>query len=171
MATTDIDELATLRFEGEYLVPLQAGYTLSGPYGALVTDVTGGMPSIRRNTVNNAQLVTATYDLPNPAMVAWFQMWYQLYTLEGSLPFKAMLSLGEATPEVYVVVALTAPVYNEFKGYDSTVTFQFAARKVVDDYDYWDTILGISELYNVRDYLNAIEKFAIPDIVASIGRC
>lgn len=171
MATTDIDDLPKLKYQGQFLLPLQDGYDLSGPYGALVTDAPGGMPAVRRNTVNNAQIVTASYSLNNPVMIQWFQMWYKLSTLEGSMPFITMLSLGEPEPEMYVVIPMGAPKYNDFKGFDTTVSFQFAARKIVDDYEYWDVILAISEELDPATYLNAIDQFANFDITASLRRC
>ena len=170
MATTDIDQLPKLKYAGGLLIPLRDGYGLDTPYGAKVSNATGGMPFIRRDTVNNAQQVTVSFELKDSTMVDWFMLFWKISTLEGSLPFVCLLSLGESTPQEYVAVAVSAPVYSEMRGFNSLVTFNVAAQKVVSDYVYWDFILQLSDKVDPGLWVSRIEKLVLVDFVNTLGR-
>lgn len=169
MAINDIDQLPKLKYAGVFLHPLRDGYSLDTPYGAKISSATGGMPFIRRDTINNAQQVTVSYELKNSTMVDWFMMFWKLSTLEGSLPFVCLLSLGDSEPLEYVAIATTAPTYTEMLGFNSLVTFNVAAQKLVADYEYWDLILEMSEEVDPNLWANRLEKLVLVDLPKSLG--
>ena len=168
-AITDINELPKLKYAGHYLQPLQNGYGLDGPYGAQISAMPGGQPRIRRDTINNSQIVDVTYELTDDGMVDWFQMWWKIKTLEGSLPFRCMLSLGESNPAEYVAIALSAPSYTEMKGYYSLVSFKISAQKIVDDYIYWDFVLEASDQVDLGLWVKRLEKLVLVDMTNTLG--
>lgn len=169
MAITDIDQLPKLKYAGSYLTPLRDGYAVDTPYGAKISTSQGGMPFIRRDTINNAQQVTVSYELKDPTMVDWFMMFWKISTLEGSLPFVCLLSLGDSEPQEYVGIALSAPKYTEMQGFNSLVTFNVAAQKLVSDFAYWDLILEMSEQVDPGLWVNRLEKLVLVDFVNTLG--
>lgn len=169
-AVNDISDLPRLKYGGEFLPPLRQGLSVSAAYGAKTSTLQGGMPRIRRDTVSNAQLVTVTYELFDPDMVDWFQMFWKVRTLEGSIPFVCMLTLGESEPREYVAVVMDAPVYSEFAGYDGLVTLNLAAEMIVSDYAYWDMVLELQEnVPNLGALFNRLEKLVNFDFTESLG--
>lgn len=170
MATTDIDQLPKLKYAGEFLIPLRDGYALDTPYGAKISTSIGGMPFIRRDTINNAQQVTVSYELKDPTMVDWFMMFWKISTLEGSLPFVCLLSLGDSEPQEYVAVSVSAPKYVEMLGFNSLVTFNVVAQKLVTDFNYWDLILEMGEQVDPGVWSSRLEKLVLVDLPATLGQ-
>lgn len=168
-AINDIADLPRLKFAGKLLHPLRENYNLSGGYGARLSSAAGGMPFVRRDTVSNAQLVTVSFELRTPEMVDWFQMFWKIKLLEGSVPFVCLLSLGESYPKEYVAIPTSPVKYTEMRGYNTIITFDVAAELIVENYEYWDFILYMSEQVEPMEWVNRLAKLVNVDFTESLG--
>lgn len=170
MAITDVESLPKLKFNSEYLEPMRDGYQLESPFGASVSQLPGGMPRVRRDTVNNAQNVTVSYELRDSTYVDWFNVWWRFATKEGSVPFRCLLSIGESEPQIYVAVALSAPKYTAMRGYNAVVTLELSAQFDMSKVNDIDIILIISEVADPLAWTNMIEHLALVVFTDTLGK-
>lgn len=160
-AINDFDDVPQLMYAGEMLPPLREGYALNGAFGSVVTDIKGGMPRIRRDTINNAQAVSVSYLLNDADMVDWFDSWWRVKAHEGSMPIRCMLTLGEAEPKEYVAIVATDPVYSDMRGYYGVVTLNVYAQKVIEDYDYEYSLVTLLEIYGRKGAIEILEYLGL----------
>lgn len=123
--------MADLKYNGEWLIPLQDGYRVEYPAGG----------TIRPPAVS----VSASYRLTDQAMIDW---WWSLYEANRGTRWTAMLDTAgyQAT---HRCIMLSAPQFQEFKGHTAVVTIRwqcFASAPVTVGYiTSWPYPISISD--------------------------
>lgn len=127
------EELPLLQFGGVPMRPAQTGYTTRDPYGAVVTNIPGGFSAIATDHLSGIYEVTATYQLDALQYLYW-GAFYHTVLKEGSMPFRAELSLDTPLIQEYVCQIVGQPSKPRFLGSGYTeVTLQLEAEPIIDD--------------------------------------
>ena len=127
------EDLPTLCFGQEPLLPDRDSYQLGVAYGAINSDIGGGPVRSRANFRNNSVNVTATYTL-DPCQTQGFMDWYYAETLEGQLPVRVRLDLTgsdlvDETWYVATILSISAPTYT---GVYSRISVTYNAVPQID---------------------------------------
>ena len=107
------ENIATLCYGGEPLLPDRGSYRAGISFGAIVTDIGGGPPRGRMRSLNNAVTVSVTYTM-DLCQTQWFlDKWYTELQ-EGTLPIKLSLELtgsdlAEGVEYVATIVGASIP--------------------------------------------------------------
>jgi hypothetical protein len=120
--------VADLKYNDEWLIPLQQGYSTSSGYSA---QLSGGYPAsgLRRQAVT----VSASYRLKDAAMIAW---WWQFYEANRGQQIGAILDTA-GYPNEHSVRIVEPPQFQEYAGHTAVVTIQWVcnpAQAVVTQY-------------------------------------
>lgn len=117
---------AELRYNGEWLIPLQQGYRVSSGYSA---QLSGGYPAsgLRRQAVT----VSASYRLKDAAMIAW---WWALYETNRGQPLIAILDTA-GYPAEHTIRITDPPQFSEYAGHTAVVSVVMACSHSVPDAD------------------------------------
>ena len=155
------EELPLLQFGGVPMRPSQSGYSTRDPYGAVVTNIPGGMSVIGTDHLSGVYEVTATYQLDAMQYLYW-GAFYHTTLKEGSMPFRAELSLDTPLIQEYVCQIVGQPSKPRFLGSGYTeVTLQLEAEPIID-YAYngavADVIGGLG--YDTVEVLNLLDLYA-----------
>lgn len=131
--------MADLKYNDEWLIPLQQGYRTSSGYSA---QLSGGYPAsgLRRQAVT----VSASYRLKDAAMIAW---WHSIYaTGVGGRWAAALDTTGWLS--VHDCIMLEPPQFQEYSGHTAVVTVTWSCRQAgptslipslvitIDEYDF-----------------------------------
>lgn len=140
-----------LKIDGEWLLPLQSGYSPSFSFAPILTDVQGGFPRIRGVNRNQPIPVSATYRL-SKQQYGSFLSWWWTDVQEGAVQFQAYLDIGQGIQEY--TVQLTAIPEESWDG-DTTVDVSMSV-------DVWTTLdsVALSTAY-AGTYSDGIVHFYI----------
>ncbi|MBB5411909.1 hypothetical protein HDG34_005875 [Paraburkholderia sp. HC6.4b] len=152
--------------------PIQDSYTLTPTLGSLVTTLPGGMPRVMQQFIRQATPVQFTIVLNSPAMVQWFQNWWEFLLNEGSMPFVCALAINTPAPINHVAVMTADPQYSVMLGYYAEVVLTVAAEQVLIDRDLALGRLLLWQIYgdDAARFLNILAQFANVDTTVSLGR-
>ena len=117
---------AELKYNDEWLIPLQQGYRVSSGHSAALS---GGYPTsaLRRQAVT----VAASYRLKDAAMIAW---WWALYEANRGGWWLAYLDTVGMI-EQHSCIMTAPPQFQEFQGRTAVVTITWSTQVSVGIYD------------------------------------
>jgi len=114
------EQLIRFFINGEWKLPSTDGYSPSFVEGFLTTQVTKGMPRIRKNYRNQPIQVSVQYDLMTNREVVQFCQFYYGAIRSGQKKFLAKLDIGRGLLE-YVCQIVGVPAFGEWTGYHGKV--------------------------------------------------
>ena len=121
---------AELKYNGEWLIPLQGGYRVEYPQGGAVRPA--------------AVTVSAAFRLRDVAMIGW---WQSLYSANVGGQWKVAVDTT-GWLAVHDCVMVEAPQFSEYTGHSAVVTMRLSARTAgaeslipslvvtIDEYDF-----------------------------------
>lgn len=175
--------LPRLIYAGKPVRPVQAGYTTRDPYGAVVTNIPGGLSRVATDHLSGVYEVSATYQL-SAVEYLWWGAFYHTTLKEGSMPFIAELALDTPIIQEYVCQIVSQPSKPRNLGFYTEVTLTLEAEPIIDD-GYNQAVVDIVgggygeetiEMLNLLDlyantwcpeYLGPIPSYEIPAIIAA----
>lgn len=135
------ETLPRLIYAGKPVRPVQAGYTTRDPYGAVVTNIPGGLSRVATDHLAGVYEVSATYQLSSVEYL-WWGAFYHTTLKEGSMPFIAELALDTPIIQEYVCQIVAQPSKPRNLGFYTEVTLTLEAEPIIDD-AYNDAVVDI----------------------------
>lgn len=149
--------MADLKYNDEWLIPLQQGYQTSSGYSA---QLSGGYPAsgLRRQSVT----VSASYRLKDAAMIAW---WWQFYEANRGQQIGALLDTAGYLAEHQARI-IEPPQFTEYAGHTAVVSVVIACSQVAPPADYDEFIQWSSSVLgdDLPEFANWIAKTANEDL-------
>lgn len=125
------DDLVELKYGGQYVLPDRDSYQFNEPYGVRSSNVAGTLDRITRGIIGGPFELTVVIQLKNPAMLIWWDEFYNYSIIEGSKRFKMMLLLNGIIQEH--VVQLTSKPLVTTPGWKGSVQLKLQAVPVPSD--------------------------------------
>ncbi|EDK7779768.1 hypothetical protein CKS97_19880 [Salmonella enterica subsp. enterica serovar Java] len=128
MATTD--DLPRLEYGGEMVLPERDNYSYSPPYGVTRSDISGTLARLGRSSFGGPADVSCTIQLATPAMLQWWDDFYNYAIAEGSKRFVMELFVNGFIQEH--VVQIVSRVTANTVGWKGSVDLQLQAVPIID---------------------------------------
>lgn len=129
------EEIPSLCFAGEPLLPDRDSYQLPLASGAIGTDLPGGPMRVRQNRLNNSVNVTVSYTLNQIQTQYWMDLYYGVL-LEGALPIRVRLDLTgtDLLDEVWYVATIVpgSASFPQYTAIVNTITVTYNAVPQID---------------------------------------
>ncbi|RTA29640.1 hypothetical protein e2701_00053 [Klebsiella phage e270.1] len=128
MANTD--DLPRLEYGGEMVRPARDNYNYNPPWGATKSDIAGTLSRLGRSAFGGPADVSCTVQLHSPAMLQWWDDFYNLEIAEGTKRFVMELFVnGFIQEHVVQIVSRPAAVTVGWKG---SIDLQLQAVPIID---------------------------------------
>ncbi|HFW5086759.1 TPA: hypothetical protein ACIBVD_001799 [Salmonella enterica subsp. enterica serovar Javiana] len=128
MATAD--DLPRLEYGGEMVLPERDNYSYSPPYGVTRSDISGTLARLGRSSFGGPADVSCTIQLATPAMLQWWDDFYNYAIAEGSKRFVMKLLVNGFIQEH--VVQIVSRVTANTVGWKGSVDLQLQAVPIID---------------------------------------
>lgn len=127
------EDIRSLCFCGEPLIPDRDSYSLPLANGNVYTDLPGGPVRVRTNTRNNSVNITCQYTL-DAAQSSYFADMYYGVLREGTLPIRVRLELtaNDLLDEVWYVATIIDAQFPQYTGIVNTVSVTYNAVPQID---------------------------------------
>ncbi|AGF89331.1 hypothetical protein SP069_00255 [Salmonella phage SP069] len=128
MANTD--DLPRLEYGGEMVRPDRDNYSYVPPYGVTRSDIAGTLSRLGRSSFGGPATVSCTVQLATPAMLQWWDDFYNFAIAEGSKRFVMELLVNGFIQEhvVQIVNRVTANTV----GWKGSIDLQLEAVPIID---------------------------------------
>lgn len=128
------EEIKSLCFAGEPLLPDRDSYQLPLANGAIPSDLPGGPMRLRQNSLNNSVNVSVQYTLNQLQTQYWLDLYYG-ELLEGAVPLRVRLDLNgtDLLDETwYVATIVPGTASFAYTGIVNTLSVTYNAVPLVD---------------------------------------
>jgi hypothetical protein len=138
------DDLPKLMFGGEYIRPERDSYTYTPPFNVRQSAVQGTFNRQGRDVIGGPASVSCNIKLRNPAILMWWDDFYNFEIYEGAGRFVAELFInGVIQPHVCQIIS---SVQSNTPGWHGTIQLKLQAIPIID------RCTSISRLMFIRCY-------------------
>lgn len=124
------EDLPRLQYGGEMVRPERDNYSYNPPYGITKSDIPGTLSRLGRSSFGGPSDVSCTIQLSTPAMLQWWDDFYNYSIAEGSKRFVMELLVSGFIQE-HVVQIVNRPTANTV-GWKGSVDLVLQAVPIID---------------------------------------
>jgi hypothetical protein len=124
------EELPQLMFGGQMVLPERDSYTYNAPWGVVKSDVAGTLSRLQRATFGGPATVSCVVQLATPAMLQWWDDFYNFTIAEGSKRFLMRLFVNGLIQDHVVQIVNTTQ--SNVVGWKGSVQLQLEAVPIID---------------------------------------
>lgn len=127
---SNTDYLPRLEYGAKMVLPERDNYSYNPPWGVTKSDISGTLSRLGRSAFGGPAQVSCTIQLYSPAMLQWWDDFYNLEIAEGSKRFVMQLFVNGLIQE-HVVQIVSNPS-SSVVGWKGSVDLQLQAVPVID---------------------------------------
>ncbi len=124
------DELPRLMYGAEMVLPERDSYSYIAPWGVVKSDVAGTLSRLQRASFGGPAVVSCTVQLATPAMLQWWDDFYNFTIAEGSKRFLMRLFVNGVIQDH--VVQIVSQAQSNVVGWKGSVQLQLEAVPIID---------------------------------------
>lgn len=124
------DDLPRLMYGGEMVLPERDSYSYNPPWGVVKSDIAGTLSRLQRASFGGPANVSCSVQLYSPAMLQWWDDFYNYTIAEGSKRFLMRLFVNGLIQDH--VCQIVNQVQSDVVGWKGTVQLQLEAIPVID---------------------------------------
>lgn len=124
------EELPRLMYGAKMVLPERDSYSYNPPWGVVKSDIAGTLSRLQRASFGGPAIVSCTIQLATPAMLQWWDDFYNYTIAEGSKRFLMRLFVNGLIQDH--VVQLVNQLQSDVVGWKGSVQLQLEAIPIID---------------------------------------